>query len=170
MELEQRVKTLEYEMRIIKNEIQQTLNEVQEQISAQYKANAAQAAANKLAESQTPALKKASLADIQAAQNEILAEEEREHLRHLEAWAFGNIERLGSGRVGRLVTLFTERGYLREVEQKLLIALIASQGDNGPSKAPLTQVLDAVLKLDGLVKRAEDGDEALQIIEEANLG
>jgi hypothetical protein len=36
MGLEQRVKTLEYEMRILKNEIQQTLLDIQEQILLHY--------------------------------------------------------------------------------------------------------------------------------------
>jgi hypothetical protein len=36
MELEQRIKTLEYEMKVLKNEIQRTLLEIQEQILAHY--------------------------------------------------------------------------------------------------------------------------------------
>jgi len=36
MSLEQRVKTLEYEMKIMKNEIQQTLLDIQEQILLHY--------------------------------------------------------------------------------------------------------------------------------------
>jgi len=36
MSLEQRVKTLEYEMKILKNEVQQTLLDIQEQILLHY--------------------------------------------------------------------------------------------------------------------------------------
>ena len=36
MELEQRVKTLEYEMKILKNEVQRTLLDIQEQVLVHY--------------------------------------------------------------------------------------------------------------------------------------
>jgi len=172
VELEQRVKTLEYEMRILKNEIQRTVTEVQEHIVAQYAAQAAAAAAAaaKPAEPTAPALKPASLADIRRVQSDIAADEQHAYNKRLETWAKGSIERVGSGRVGRLVTYFDERGYLLEGDKKLLIELVAKQDDNGPIKAPLTQVLDMVLKLDELIGRTADGEEALQIIEEANLG
>lgn len=173
MELEQRIKTLELEMRVLKNEIQRTLTEVQEHIIAQYAAQAAQAAqaaANKPVEAPAPVIKQVSVAEIRKAQSDLAGEEYQDHLKRLETWAKGNIERLGSGRVGRLITLFNERGYLQDADRKLLIDLVARNEDNGPIKAPLTQVLDAVLKLDELVDRTADGEEALQIIEEANLG
>lgn len=167
MEIEQRVKTLEYEMRILKNEINRTITEIQEHILAQYTAQAAAAAKPPEA---TPVLKPASLTEIHQVQGELADEEQQALLKRLEAWAKGNIERVGSGRVGRLVTLFDERGFLQDAERRLLVELVATHEDNGPIKAPLTQVLDMVLKLDELVGRTADGEEALQIIEEANLG
>ncbi|MBI5302721.1 MAG: hypothetical protein HY868_11330 [Chloroflexi bacterium] len=169
MELEQRVKALEFELKILKNEIQHTITQVHELVLAQYAAEAA-AAVSKPAESPTPVIKAVPLAEIRHAQHAIVAEEHHEHLKRLEVWAKGSIERLGSGRVGRLVTLFAERGYLLDVDRKQLIEVVARYEDTGPIKAPLTQVLDAVLKLDELLDRAADGEEALQIIEEANLG
>jgi hypothetical protein len=170
VEIEQRVKTLEYEMRILKNEINRTITEIQEHILAQYTAQAAQAAAAAKPPEAAPVLKPASLTEIHQVQGELADEEQQALLKRLEAWAKGNIERVGSGRVGRLVTLFDERGFLQNAERRLLVELVATHDDNGPIKAPLTQVLDMVLKLNELVGRTADGEEALQIIEEANLG
>jgi hypothetical protein len=164
VELEQRVKALEYEVKILKNEIQRTLKDVQDHVVAKYK----QAPAANAAEE--PGIKKVSLDEIRQTQAELVSEAEKERIAKFTAWTNGNIARIGKPRVTRLADLFAERGFIDHTYHKLILSVATQTSENGPLKAPLTLILDAVLKLDELLDRKPDGEEALTLIEEANIG
>jgi hypothetical protein len=75
MSLEQRVKTLEYEMKIMKNEIQQTLLDIQEQILLHYYSSLR-------TKEQAPAgILKQSVEEIQRKKKEL--EQEKEEAKYL---------------------------------------------------------------------------------------
>ncbi|MBI5654012.1 MAG: hypothetical protein HZC40_26725 [Chloroflexi bacterium] len=165
MELEQRVKALEYEIKILKNEIQRTLKDVQTHVIAKYTASPATADAV-----METGIKKVSRAEIRQTQAELVNEAEKERIAKFTAWTNGNIARLGKSRVTRLADEFAERGFLDHTYHKLVLMVASQTSENGPLKAPLTLILDAVLKLDELLDRKPDGEEALTLIEEANIG
>ena len=190
MELDQRVKALEYEIKILKNEIQRTLLDIQEQVLIHYYPtlrsddslppeaiaqafNAKQAAAAAPVAvpapppTPLPAVKKVSLDDIRA-QSEPAA-----------ALAMAAPVRTGSDqstmvnggeRIAKIVEVCGNKGII-PVETKAVLMRIASLSkDAAPSQVPVNEVLNALLKLDGVLGRAADVEEALVLIEEAQLG
>ncbi len=168
MELEQRVKVLEFELKILKNEIQRTILQVQEQVLAQYQPGANAPAPQ--AKPSEPLIKKVELAEIQKTQQAVVAEAEQATVEQLTAWATSNVIRLGTRRLSRLIDVCLDKNVLTPELHKTLTQTIAQTKEKGPPKASLTLVLDAVLKLVELVEAQLDGEQALALIEEANLG
>lgn len=89
MELEQRIKTLEYEMKILKNEVQRTLLDIQEQVLVHYYPTLRteeskpsegmikaldELRARQASQSAAPVIKKVSLEEVRGAQRELAAE------------------------------------------------------------------------------------------------
>jgi hypothetical protein len=168
VELEQRVKVLEFELKILKNEIQRTLQQVQDQVLSQYQAGAQTPAPQ--AKPSAPSIQKATLDEIHKTQQDLIAEAEQASADQLAAWATLNVIRLGTRRASRLIDACLDKSILTPEAHKTLMQTIAQTKENGPAKPPLTLVLDAVLKLVELVEAKLDGEEAVALIEEANLG
>jgi hypothetical protein len=201
VELEQRVKTLEYEMKILKNEIQRTLLDIHEQILIHYYpslrieeaqppasvAQAVEAARAKRAEqppappapslegtSLTPTVRKTSLDQIRQARNEPLTPKPTEtpqgvFVKLLE-WVVKNTTRFGSNRLNRLLKVCGEEGMLSSDTLVVLLQVVALNQGNEPPQVSVNDLLDEVLKLDKLLGRNPDAEEALLLIEEAGLG
>ena len=223
MELEQRIKTLEYEMKILKNEVQRTLLDVQDQVLSQYPpapqtdqpktsgtiqavetlqarqpaqpmvAPAAPAAARAAfpparpvivpaaaaesskptasapaAVSAAPELKKVSLEEIRAAQEELAAESPQSNSAiadKLIEWA--KKSDAGSTTVADSNAATAERGSLKLLEW-LMNSATKVTGERDEKR--VSEVLDQLTKLNSLVDRASNMEEALRLIEEAKLG
>lgn len=168
MELEQRVKVLEFEIKILKNEIQRTLQQVQEQVLAQYQPGANAPAPQ--AKPSEPLIKKVALDEIQKTQQDLAAEADQASAEQLAAWATSNVIRLGTRRVSRLIDVCVDKNVLTPEQHKTLTQTIAQTKEKGPLTPPLTLVLDAIMKLADLVEAQLDGEQAVALIEEANLG
>lgn len=193
MELDQRVKALEYEMKILKNEIQRTLLDIQEQVLVHYypslrsedaqvpteavtqfsRAQAANSAA------QPPVAKKVSLDEIRATQTPPAAPAaapkpagafNQATMVKLAEWVNESIARLGGGRVSRLIEQCVVKGILDADTKAILLRLTSLNKEPDPERVAANDVLSTVLKLDEVLGRAGDVDEALALMEEANLG
>jgi len=201
VELEQRVKTLEYEIKILKNEIQRTLLDIQEQILIHYYpslrseetqppasvAQAVEAARAKRGEqppappapspegtSLTPTVRKTSLDQIRQARNEPLTPKPTEtpqvvFVKLLE-WVVKNTTRFGSNRLNRLLKVCGEEGMLSSDTLVVLLQVVALNQGNEPPRVSVNDLLEEVLKLEKLLGRPADAEQALGLIEEAGLG
>jgi hypothetical protein len=207
VELEQRVKTLEYEMKILKNEVQRTLLDIQEQVLVHYyptlrtdeskpsegtikaleelrarqtgqpaapttPATPAPAAPTTPATSvppPPPVIKKVSLEEIRAAQNELAAEQTQAHQtaapKPAELAKESDSGSSGNGSTNESTAV--ERGSLKLLEW---LMNSAAKVGNGRDSKQVNQVLDELTKLNALVDRAGNIEEALRLIEEAKLG
>lgn len=202
MELEQRVKTLEYEMKILKNEVQRTLLDIQEQVLVHYyptlrteeskpsegtikaleelrarqtgqpAAPPAPAAPTTPAATMPPAppvIKKVSLEEIRAAQNELTTEPAQANqtaVKKLIEWS-KKPDSGSSGNGNGDESAAVERGSLKLLEWLMNSATKVGDGRDGKQ---VNQVLDELTKLNALVGRAGNIEEALRLIEEAKLG
>ncbi len=202
MELEQRVKTLEYEMKIIKNEIQRTLLDIQEQILIHYYPSlraeetapsegvmqALEAIRSKREEASPevpdlPPIKKVPLKEIRAVREEndaLLAgtsapqpstSTDQAAIIQLSGWVNSTARRIGRERTAKLIQAYTSREIIpSELESPLLRLTGLISEDNPPAQVAVNEVLKALLQLNGLLGRDSDVEEALSLIEEANLG
>ena len=214
-QLEQRVKTLEYEIKILKNEVQRTLLDIQEQILVHYYPTLR-------SESQAPTegtiqsieeirQKKEQLGGDQGGSRssagpsptvasrvtnslmkEVTVEEAREQVSPggdgqtdvgeieskqqdemviLSGWVSSTAKKIGKDPTSTLVRAYVERDILSlHVEQPLLRLVGLIDQSDTPDNVAVNDVLRAVMKLDELLGRDSDIDEALSIIEQANLG
>ncbi|MBI5565400.1 MAG: hypothetical protein HY870_10910 [Chloroflexi bacterium] len=191
MELDARVKALEYEMKILKNEIQRTLLDIQEQVLVHYyptlraedtapPAEAVAQLANRAAAAATasapaPILKKVSLDEVRpttpppAAPKASGSVDQAAMVKLLE-WVNDSIARLGSQRTSRLIGTCVTRAILDNDTKAILLRLTSLNQQADPAQVATNDVLTIVLRLDEELGRAADIDEALTIIEEAGLG
>ena len=196
MELEQRVKTLEYEIKILKNEIQRTLLDVQEQVLIHYyptlrseelatpegivqafdgvrtkQANLANPAAAPT--SSAPAVKKVTLDQVKVAHSESAAAPQgadaSTSLVKLVEWAVQGSAHIGSGRTSKLIQVCGSKGILT-AETKDVLTRIALLNKDNSKQASVNEILEELLKLDKTLGRPPDPEEALSLIEEAGLG
>ncbi len=220
MELEQRVKTLEYEFKILKNEIQRTLLDIQEQILVHYYPALRQdettpsdgivqtvdqlrakrgvtesappspapapavpdpASLNKIVEwakqptgdgaSSPPAVKKVSLDDIRGAQADPrVAPPAAIDTGKLVEWAINCAAKLGAKRATRVVEVYGRKVLISAEVKTTLMRVTALSKDTGPDKVATNDVLMELLELDKALGRPVNPEEALALIEEANLG
>jgi hypothetical protein len=202
VELEQRVKTLEYEMKIMKNEVQRTLLDIQEQILVHYYPSlraeetapsegvmqALESIRSKRQEvsQETPDLlptKKVSLEDIRAGRGEndtLLAETSSSQpgagatqaaIIQLSGWVSGTAQKIGRERTAKLIQAYTGKGIISpELESPLLRLTGLISEDNAPAQVAVNEVLKALLQLNELLGHDSNAEEALSLIEEANLG
>ncbi len=194
MELEQRVKTLEYEMKILKNEIQRTLLDIQEQVLVHYypalrteeagpsdgtiqavealrakqvpaPAPAAPAPVAPIVEAvPAPAAKKVSLDEVRSNTGGAGAS-----LPKLLEWVMNSGGKIGGPRTVKVIDIYGRKGYMPADVKSSLMA-VASLNKETPEKVAANDVLNGILELDKLLGRAANPDEALALIEEASLG
>jgi len=197
VELEQRVKTLEYEMKILKNEIQKTLLDIQEQVLIHYYptlrteesspseglVQAIEALRSKQAkpeEAPNPSVAKKITLDeahggadrpVQAspafAANGAL---DQAAMIKLSGWASDSAAKLGKERTGRLVTICGNRGILTPEVRDVLLRVVSLSKAAAPGKASINDMVGVILKLDELLGRAANVEEARAVVGEANLG
>lgn len=192
MELEERVKTLEYEMKILKNEIQRTLLDIQEQILVHYYPSLRREEdipsegiiqtfesiqKKKPAEemSPPPQAKKISLEEIRAMEGEASppseAEMSQDSLMHLSGWVSKAVKQTGGERTRKLVQAYTEKGFVTPKVEGFLLKLTAMSNDETPpEKVEMKETLGILLELNKLLGLEADVETALSLIEEADLG
>jgi hypothetical protein len=192
MELEQRVKTLEYEMKILKNEIQRTLLDIQEQILVHYYPSlrreegtpsegiiqAFESIQKKKPAEETsppPQAKKISLEEIRAMEGETSppseAEMSQDDLMHLSGWVSKAVKQTGGERTRKLVQAYTEKGFVTPKVEGFLLKLTAMSNDETPpEKVEMKETLSILLELNKLLGLEADVETALSLIEEADLG
>jgi len=192
MELEQRVKTLEYEMKILKNEIQRTLMDIQEQILVHYYPSLRreddtpsdgiiqtfESIQKKRPAEETsppPQAKKVSLEEVQAVEEEVSpaseAEMSQDDLMHLSAWVSKAVKKMGGERTRKLVQAYTEKGFATTKVEGFLLKLTAMSNDETPpEKVEMQETLGILLELNKLLGLETDVETALSLIEEAGLG
>jgi hypothetical protein len=193
VELEQRIKSLEYEMKILKNEIQRTLLDIQEQVLIHYypalrteepaQGNGSRPAPEgdrgRSAPAPSSALvaRKVSLDEIRAAQSENAAAGPRSNggadqttAVRLSEWVSSHAPKIGGASLGKIVEACAGRGLITPQTQALMLRLASLHGEAAPGKVNVNDVVTALLKLNELLGRAADLEEALSLIEEAGLG
>jgi hypothetical protein len=197
MELEQRVKALEYEMKILKNEIQRTLLDIQEQILVHYyptlrsedavpsegtlqafEAIRAKQGVVPAVPSGSPApiAKKVTLEEVRAAQHapaETAASPNGDGAANvvgLSEWASRCAAHIGSERVTRLLDVSAKAGLIAPDARNVMQRVVSLSKEAAPEKVAVNDVLGALLKLYELLGRAADVEQALSLIEEAQLG
>jgi len=202
VELEQRVKTLEYEMKILKNEIQRTLLDIQEQVLIHYypslrteetapsegviQALESVRAKRWDAPQETPdsPIKKVSLGEVNAGQEEeddalpeeppatpSGAESDKDVVVKLSGWISSTARKIGGERTGKLIQAYTGKGIISpDLESPLLRLVGLITDDSAPRQVAVNEVLKALLHLNELLGRDSNAEEALSLIEGANLG
>jgi hypothetical protein len=194
VELEQRVKTLEYEMKILKNEIQRTLLDIQEQILVHYYPSLRREddtpsegivqtfeslQGKKVPTEETsppPQAKKISLEEVQAMEEEEAspppeAEMSQDDLMHLSAWVSKAVKQMGGERTRKLIQAHTEKGFATPRVEGFLLKLTAMSNDETPpEKVEMKETLSILLELNKLLGLEANVETALSLIEEADLG
>ncbi|HEY4688195.1 MAG TPA: hypothetical protein VIK33_02700 [Anaerolineae bacterium] len=194
MELEQRVKALEYEMKILKNEVQRTLLDIQEQILIHYypalrleesgtpegaiqaleAVHAKQASLGPPPATPPPVAKKVTLEEIRAGQREATPPSANVKAApdptRLSEWAGSASAKIGAQRTARLIDAAAAKGVVPEPMKDTLLRVAALNKEPAPEKVAVNDVLALLLKFYELAGRASDVEEALVVIEEANLG
>ena len=204
-QLEQRVKALEYEMKIMKNEVQRTLLDIQEQVLIHYypslraeeegttegilqsleairlKKQASGESPN--SPGAQPEVKMVSLGDVKAGQEETPGSlegevsppseggEDQSRIMELSGWVSSTAQKIGGERTGKLIQACTNKGVIApDIESSLLRLTGLISVDSDPEQVAVNEILGALLKLNDLLGRGSDIEEALSIIEEASLG
>jgi len=192
MELDQRVKALEYELKILKNEIQRTLLDIQEQVLIHYypalrtddttppadaiaqlsRAQSSPVSPAAPAAAPVVATKKVSLDDLRSTPMAapVTAGIDQSTMIRLAEWVNDTIHKLGSGRTARLVETYVGKGILDASTQVVLLRLTSLNKEPDPERVAVNDVLTCLLALDEALGRTPNVDEALILMEEANLG
>jgi len=161
-QLERRVKTLEYEIKILKNELQRTLLDIQEQILVHYYPTlrkqedapsdgivqafeSIQQKKGPAEKTPTPApVKSISLEEVRAMKEETPdsfkagaspqagAEMSQDDLVQLSGWVSKTVKRMGGERTRRLIQAYTEKGFVTPKVEGFLLKLIGL-GDDVPA-------------------------------------
>ncbi|MCD6520730.1 MAG: hypothetical protein J7M05_12510 [Anaerolineae bacterium] len=201
--IDQRIRTLEYELKILKSEIQRALLDIQEQILTHYypelrsgedvpgesvkqafeairQKKAALAPAEEESEEAgegKPQVKQVSLEEIRARQAQAVeasagnGELSHEQIAALSEWVAEAVNKIGAERTAALIKTSTQKGWLVKEVVSFLEKLVAlHESDEEPAKVSVNQILEVVLALDKVLQRSADPEEALALIEEANLG
>lgn len=199
MELEQRVKTLEYEFKILKNEIQRTLLDIEEQVLVHYypalragdavapegivqavESIRAKQVAGSASASAALAAKKVSLDEVRAAGVTAPVQAagdpsngkgmDQATMVKLSEWVSSSAQMIGGDRTGKLIEMSAGSGIVPPQFIDVLKRLASLNKGAAPEKVAVNEVLGALLKLYELMGRASNVEEALMLIEEAKLG
>ena len=210
--VEQRLKTLEYELKILKNEIQKTLLDIQEQILTHYyptlypsdqteatpdggapsqqqgiapgpaPAPAPPAAGTAVAIENRPPVTQVSLDQIRQMQGQAAARPEagtasqpaqgagQANVIALSEWVSNCAGKIGGERTRKLVQASAQKGLFTDEIRDLLMRLVSVGNGGDPEGVAINEILNAVLKLNELLGRVATVEEALTLIEDANLG
>ena len=208
--VEQRLKTLEYELKILKNEIQKTLLDIQEQILTHYyptlypsdqtevapdgeapsqqqgiapgPAPAPPAVGAAVAIENRPPVTQVSLDQIRQAQGMATAQPEagtasqpaqgagQANVIALSEWVSNCAGKIGGERTRKLVQASAQKGLFTDEIRDLLARLVSVGNGGDPEGVAINDILNAVLKLNELLGRVATVEEALTLIEDANLG
>lgn len=196
MELEQRVKALEYEVKILKNEIQKTLLAIQEQILIHYHPSlraGEDAPLEGVAQSlesirerrttdgtqQTGAapVKKVSLEELTPAMasgtgnSETNAQTGQQEAVRLSKWVGQGVGKIGKERMARLIPTCVDNGWISLDSREVLLRFAAlSDETKAPETVTINEVLGVIMDLNPQIEPEIDLDKALSLIEEADLG
>jgi hypothetical protein len=166
-QLEQRVKTLEYEIKILKNQVQRALLDIQEQILIHYypSLRTEESAPTKGDErSMASAREKGQLMGTAASPPTV-------DVMALSEWVSSTAQKIGKERLTKLIPACTRKGILTPDVEKSLLRLTGLVADGEPSgPVAINDILAALVSINELLGRASDVDEALSVIEEAHLG
>ncbi len=193
MQLEQRVKTLEYEMKILKSEVQRTLLDIQEQVLIHYypslraeealpsdgvvqafeSLKAGREEAQPQAVSPPPITRKVSLDEAKTVQERSLIQKQldQESFVALSRWAMDSVAKLGKERTSKLLELYARRGFLASESKNVLLQLVSLGSEDDPlEKVSINEILSALTGLNELLGRGANPEEAISLIEEVGLG
>jgi hypothetical protein len=190
VELEQRVKALEYEIKILKNEIQRTLLEIHEQVLVHYypalRTADSTPAEGAIAAIQAPRVKpvpnpaddlpvvrKVSLEEIKPAESEAPPAVQvlpPVKMGRLMEWGLNAAAQIGVQPTNRIVELFASKEILDANTRDVLLQVAPLNRRTPPQEVAIVDILRVILKLDELLNREPDIEETLALIKEANLG
>lgn len=190
MELEQRVKALEYEIKILKNEIQRTLLEIQEQVLLHYYPalrsdesapseaiiqSLDQARQKQASGANSPAptgVKQVTLEQIRAAQGQAPdVEAQKEAVKQqLVEWVRESAVMIGGARVGKMLEVSARKSILPSEFKEALRQLIPPDKAPVSNQAAAANAIRVALKLQQILGRGENAPEVLALVEEAGLG
>ena len=194
IELEQRIKTLEHEVNLLHNDLNDVLLNIQEQVllhfypdlmpeedpfsdDGELEEDASLAADEVLLdEPPAPAARKVTLEEMRARQDPSIAagedrESQQDPLKNLSEWVTDSASKLGGDRAASLLEVYSERGLLPLGSEITLLQLASDcDQDDSPVSVAVNEMLDAVMKLNELLGRDADAEEAISLIEEAHLG
>ncbi len=199
MELEQRVKALEYEMKILKNEVQRTLLDIQEQVLIHYypalraeeinpseglvqEVEALRARLSSAEEKSTPpAAKPVTLDQVRtehvgaagsapAPSAMASAGLDQAMMVKLSRWVSESAAKIGKERTGKLIMVYGKKGILSPQAKDTLLRVASLSKGAAPENVAVNEVLSGLLKLDELLGRVVKAEEALSLIKEANIG
>lgn len=172
-QLEQRVKTLEYEIKILKNQVQRALLDIQEQILIHYYPSL------RTEETATPKGIKQSMTSVQKKRQQMGAAASppsppsppQVDVMALSEWVSSTAQKIGKERITKLIPVCAGKGILTPDVEKSLLRLTGLVTEDEPSEpVAVNDVLAALVSMNELLGRASDVHEALSIIEEAHLG
>ena len=182
MELEQRVKTLEYEFKILKNEVQRTLLDIQEQVLVHYYPSLRAeetTASTGMVQAMEAVRAKQSSAAITPAAKKVSLEQVREAEvgpgvvptpAKLFQWSVATSVKFGSVRTQKLIAACSARGAFSADVRDTLTELTSLEEHPGPTLFVADDLILELAKLNGLLGRVASAEETLAIIKETNLG
>ena len=190
MELEQRVKALEYEVKILKNEIQRTLLEIHEQVLVHYYPSlrtadpgpadlpikpieAPRPEPTPEPEEELPIVRKVKLDEIRGVLEKdppVLQVSAPVKMGKLMEWGLNSASQIGTQPTNKIVELFARKGILDSNTREVLLQVSPLNRRAPPAELAIGDILRVVLKLDELLDRETDIEETLELIKEANLG
>jgi hypothetical protein len=189
VELEQRVKALEYEMKILKNEIQRTLLEIHEQVLVHYYPSLRTADGDppesmvKATEllrlkpppepiEEPPLVRKVSLEEIRGIEEDppIALVSPPVKMGKLMEWGLNAAAQIGTSPTNKIIELFARKGFIDPNTKDVLLQVSPLNRRTPPAELGVGDILRVVLKLDELLNRESDIEETLTLIKEANFG
>lgn len=190
MELEQRVKALEFDMKILKNEIQRTLLEIQEQVLIHYypalrtaDLPAAEIAIKPLEppavkplpepKEELPVVRKVSLDQIRGPEFEdppVIQVSQPARMGKLMEWGLNAAAQIGTKPTNKVIDLFANKGLIDSNTRDVLLQVSPLNRRAPPEELAIGDILRVVLKLNELLDRETDIEATLALITEANFG
>ena len=187
MEMEQRVKTLEYEIKILKNEIQRSLLDIQEQILIHYyptlrseDTTPSEATLKVLedARAKNPppaAVRKVTLDEVRASQPASAPAAAPQNpaafnMLSMFEWLMASAAQIGGERTARLVKVCVNRKILAAVDDSIYPQIAALHPGNNHPSASMNDLMTLIKRLNQVLGRGHNIDEALGVLEEAQLG
>jgi hypothetical protein len=193
MDLEKRVLSLEYQIKILKNEIQRLLLQVQENIlihyypileTEEYSPKPSPKNPPKKVEDPEPALVSTPPEPAASTTPEATpttpesvespskpAADSQDTIIELSEWTTTSVSMIGADRTRLLIEKCDAKGWLEPKNHDLLLRLVSMNPDaSSPEIVAVNQILGLALKFTRLIGANIEIDEVLTLIEEAGLG